>query len=385
MSPQPQSQQTWNDEFLDAMRQAGDPLADNVVGHLFASGDVKAVNALMKTLVENDQPPPEALPPSIREYLAASEGLPEWADPVKIKAGENFFWRFGPEAIMNLFCYSLPFCYAARKGVQVLALTSRLYTNPTRRIIETAQMMVDVLRPGGLSAQGKGVRTAQKVRLMHAAVRHQIGAYPGWNPEFGTPVNQEDLAGTLLSFSWVVIDGLRKLGLHIEDTLADAYLHCWNVVGHILGVREELMAFNMVEAATLAHDIQRRQYASSQEGRDMTRALIQMMQRFVPGTLLDPLPCLFTRFLLGDPYSDLLGVEPIPSPHLLMFPLRAFNLTVENAKNSSAVASAISGHFSRRVIEGIVLVGRGGNRIPFDIPTELKQTWGVNWTTTGNA
>ena len=116
----------------------------------------------------------------------------------------------------------------------------------------------------------------------------------------------------------------------------------------------------------------------------MTRALIQMMQRFLPGTLLDPIPALFTRFLFGNPYSDLLGVEPIPAPHLLMLPLRAFNVTVVNAKDSSAIASAISGHFSRRLIEGIVLVGRGGNRIPFDIPTELKQTWGVNWTARGN-
>jgi ER-bound oxygenase mpaB/B'/Rubber oxygenase, catalytic domain len=376
--------QSWTGDFLDSMRQLGDPLADNAVGQLFASGDVKAVNALMKTLVENDQPPPETLPPVIREYLATSEGLPAWADPVKIKAGEDFFWRFGPEAIMNLFCYSLPFCYAARKGVQVLALTSRLYTNPTRRIIETAQMMVDVLRPGGLSPGGTGVRTAQKVRLMHAGVRHQTAAYPGWNPEFGKPINQEDLAGTLLSFGWVVIDGLRKLELRIDDTQAEAYLHCWNVVGHILGVREDLLPANMAAAEQLAHIIQQRQYASCEEGRDMTRALIQMMQRFLPGTLLDPIPALFTRFLLGNAYSDLLGVEAIPDPHLLMLPLRAFNVTVENAKNSSAIASAISNHFSRRVIEGILLVGRGGNRIPFDIPTELRQTWGVNWTARGD-
>ena len=132
----------------------------------------------------------------------------------------------GPEAIANLLCYSLPFCYAARKGVQVLALTSRLYTNPTRRVVETAQIVVAVPRPGGLAAGGTGVRTAQKVRLMLAGVRHQIGSYPGWNPEFGKPINQEDMAGTLLSFSWVIIDGLRQLGLHIDEQRAEALLHC---------------------------------------------------------------------------------------------------------------------------------------------------------------
>jgi hypothetical protein len=35
--------------------------------------------------------------------------------------------------------------------------------------------------------------------------------------------------------------------------------------------------------------------------------------------------------------------------------------------------------FGRALIHGILLLGRGGNRIPFDIPTELLQTWGINW------
>ena len=368
-----------SDDFLDSMREVGDPLGDNAVG-LFASGDVNALNGLMKTLVENDQPPPEALPPVIRDYLHQSEGLPAWADPAKVKLGEEVFWRLGPEAIATLLCYSLPFCYAARKGVQVLWLTSRLYTNPTRRVVETAQMVVDVLRPGGLAPGGAGIRTAQKVRLMHAGVRHQIASYKGWNPEFGKPINQEDMAGTLLSFSWVITDGLRQLGLRIDDRQAEALLHCWNVVGHIMGIREELQAQTMPEGEQIARSIQRRHYASCQQGQEMTAALIQMIQQYLPGNLLDAIPPLFVRALLGDAYADLLAVQPIPAPQLLVLPLKAFNKTVVNAKNACAVASAISGHFSRRLIEGILLANRGGHRIPFDIPTELRQTWGLNWT-----
>lgn len=185
-------------------------------------------------------------------------------------------------------------------------------------MIETAQMVVDVLRPGGLAPGGTGVRTAQKVRLMHAGVRHQIAAYPGWNPEFNKPVNPEDMAGTLLSFSWVVIDGLRQLGLHVDERQAEALLHCWNIIGHILGIREELQAHTMLDAEQIASAIQRRHYASCPEGQDMTRALVQMMQQYLPGNLLDPIPPLFVRALLGDRYADMLAVQPIPAPHLLL-------------------------------------------------------------------
>ena len=177
----------------------------------------------------------------------------------------------------------------------------------------------------------------------------------------------------------MIIDGLRQLQLHIDEQQVEALLHCWNIVGHILGIREELQAHTMAEAEQLARAIQRRHYAGCPEGQDMTRALIQMMQQYLPGNLLDPIPPLLVRALLGDAYADLLAVDPVPAPQLLSVPLKVFNLTVVNATNSCAIASAISGHFSRRMIEGILLANRGGHRIPFDVPTELLQTWGVNW------
>jgi hypothetical protein len=178
----------------------------------------------MRTLIENDDLPSDQLPQGIREYLATSAQMPAWMDPARLQAGERVFWRYGPEIIMNLFCYGLPSCYAAAKGVQVLALTTRLFSNPTRRVIETAQMVVDVMAPGGLAARGRGVRTAQKVRLMHAAVRYQIATHRLWNPAWDQPINQEDLVGTLLAFSWVCLDGLRQLGFELSVDEAESYL-----------------------------------------------------------------------------------------------------------------------------------------------------------------
>jgi ER-bound oxygenase mpaB/B'/Rubber oxygenase, catalytic domain len=370
----------WSDDLLDQMRGIGDPMADEAVGQVFADGSIEAVNAMMRTLVENDGLVSEQLPSVIRDYLTQSGQLPEWADPALIKTGEDVFWKYGPQVIAALFCYALPFCYAARKGVQVLWLTSRLYTNPTRRIIETAQMVVDVMRPGGLAPNGTGVCTAQKVRLMHAGVRHQIHAYQAWNPEFGEPINQEDMAGTLLSFSWVIMDGLRRLGLPVGDAEAEAYLHSWKVVGHILGIRPDLVPTNIADAATLARTIQQRQYASSPEGQQMTAALIGMLQQYIPGNLFDSVPATLLRFWLGDANADLLAVDRMPPAEILLGPLRWVDSTVGRDLNACEPMARIGELFSRQLMDGIVWVGRGGKRIPFTIPTELRQTWGVNWT-----
>ncbi len=71
----------WTDSFLDAKRRIGDPPADRVVDDLFTAGNVDAVNALLRTLVRNDQVPPDELPPIVAEYLRDTVLLPPWADP----------------------------------------------------------------------------------------------------------------------------------------------------------------------------------------------------------------------------------------------------------------------------------------------------------------
>src|ERR1700756_2420128 len=196
----------WTDALLDRMRKTGDELADKPVKKVLDSGGVDAVNALLRTLVRNDQPVPEELPAEIQDYLAESLALPEWADMRKIKRGQQLYDTWGVLITLCLFCASLPASYAAADGVKVLYLTARLDTDARRRVMETGQFLIDVLTVGGLDEHGKGRRTIQRVRLMHAAVRHLITARneltPGmWHPDWGTPINQEDLAGTLLSFS----------------------------------------------------------------------------------------------------------------------------------------------------------------------------------------
>ena len=257
----------WTDALLDQMREIGDPLADTPVAAVLERGGVDAVHAMMRTLVRTDQPVPQELPEEIQAYLAESLPLPDWADTDKIRRGQQLFETWGIEIAICLFCASLPTSYAAAKGVKVLYLTARLDTDARRRVMETGQFLIDALNVGGLGEHGKGRRTIQRVRLMHAAVRHLIKARneqtPGmWHSYWDTPINQEDLAGTLLSFSYVVADPIRRLGVRVSAKDIDAYLHLWNVIGHLLGVRDELLVRDVADAAALVDAIGRRQFAA---------------------------------------------------------------------------------------------------------------------------
>lgn len=377
---QPQAHQ-WSVPLLDSLRQVGDPLADNVVAELFGDNDITAVNTLMRNMIVNEYPPPATLPAVVRDYLGKTDALPDWADPNLIAAGEQVFWRYGPAMVLNLLCYGLPFCYLGQNGVHVLALTTRLVSNPTRRVVETAQMVVDVMQAGGLTAPGgRGRRTIQKVRLMHAAVRRLAPTASSWQPKYGVPVNQEDLLGTLMAFSWVSLDALQKLGYQLSDDERNSYMHSWLVVGHLLGIQDEILPADANSAGDVAHAIADHQFGPSADGQALTTALIQMLADVVPGNLLRHVPALFMRYFLGRQWAEWLGINDCELVDLAAAPLKLLGFESGTILEDSAAMRQLSEKIGNVLINSLVLVERGGNRPSFAIPADLREQWGVNWT-----
>jgi ER-bound oxygenase mpaB/B'/Rubber oxygenase, catalytic domain len=377
----------WTDALLDRMRELGDPLADGPVSAVLERGGVDAVNAIMQTLVRVDQPVPEQLPDEVQSYLVETLPLPTWADMDKIKRGQQLFETWGVLITLCLFCASLPASYAAAKGVKVLYLTARLDTDARRRVMETGQFLMDVVAVGGLDEHGKGRRAIQRVRLMHAAVRHLIKARseqtPGmWHPDWGTPINQEDLAGTLLTFSYVAADPMRRLGVHLSAKDVDAYLHLWNVIGHLLGVRDDVLAHDLADATALVDAIRRRQFQASPEGQDMTLALLNLLDELTPLHRFDDTIPPLIRHLIGDETADLLLV-PESDLHDDLSPLARIAKwffvhvlgRVERDLPRYQLMSSLARPLGRELVRGIFALERGGERAPFDIPDHLARSW----------
>jgi hypothetical protein len=377
----------WSDALLDRMRELGDPVADTPVAAVLERGGVDAVNAMMQTLVRVDQPAPEALPDEIRAYLAETLPLPDWADMGKIKRGQQLFETWGLEIACCLFCASLPSAYAAANGVKVLYLTARLDTDARRRVMETGQFLIDVATVGGLDENGKGRRAIQRVRLMHAAVRHLIKARneltPGmWHPDRGTPINQEDLAGTRMSFSYVFSDPMRRLGVRVPAKDVEAYLHLWNVIGHLLGLRDELLVHDIADATALVDTIRRRQFEASAEGQELTRALLGLMDELTPVHRFDGTIPPLIRHLIGDETADLLLVPKSDiADHLgpLARIAKWFFVHVlgqiERDLPRYRLASRMAAPFGRDLLDAGFKLERGGDRAPFDIPDQLGRNW----------
>jgi hypothetical protein len=372
------------------MRKVGDKPVDEAVKAVFNRAGVNEVNGIMRTLVRNDQPVPTDLPQELQTYLTTTLALPAWADASKIKQGQQVFEKYGLFITLCLFCASLPSAYADAKAVKVLYLTAQLDTDARRRVMETGQFLLDVCTVGGLDANGKGLRAIQHVRLMHGAVRHLIKTrgdqHPGmWNPAWGVPINQEDMAATILSFWYVVGEPMRGLGVSLTDGEIDAYLHLWNVIGHLMGVLDEMRPHDTADAKALLDTIKRRRFMASPEGQHMTRALLVLLDQLTPTQVFDETIPPLIRHLIGDQTADLLLV---PRQHLRgeleqlariadWFSTHVLSLVGRDVPRYHFV-SKWAPNFGRELLKGALELERGGERAPFDMPDHLARSWEIS-------
>lgn len=370
------------DDILDAARLRGDAIGDATVAAVFKDGDTAAVASLLGHLMRDDQRP-EDMPAPVAAYLAQTrlrQGSGGQADDRSIDsaaAGERMFAEHGPEIMMLLCCYSLPSSYAAKKGVQVLHRTAYLARRPNRRLFETAQFVVDVMSPGGLGPAGKGLRTAQKVRLMHAAIRHliRVDTTTPWSvEELGVPINQEDLLGTLMTFTWIILDGLAKLGVRLSPGDQQAYLDAWLVVGRLIGIEPQLLPANVDQARATTALIEKRQVAESPQGREMMAALLGMMQENVPKLFYSMPSCMIREFLPAD-VATFLGVPSHALEQELIVLADKAMRPLQWLVNREAQRSAAARAFSIRLLQGMLKVELDGQPARFVLPDSLSEGW----------
>jgi len=300
----------------------------------------------------------DAMADALNHYIQAAQVLPPWADAAQIERAEELFMEHGALSCILLFCSSLPECYVVPDLSSVLHATGQLEQNTEYRIRSTAAMIFPVMMHGGLAARGAGIAQVLKVRLIHAMARNLIlhgspqemvrgvqaghdgiiEAKPlpaatggrsvmyqtlfahGWNTaRDGLPCNQEELAYTLLTFGYVFLRSLRRLGIGLPRADEEAYLHAWNVVGHVLGIERALMVHTMDEGKALMAAMQARgraQPVAPDPRPALGQALMQTMAAALPWKIVKPFPPLMTRYLCGRATAHDLGLLAQPAPWL---------------------------------------------------------------------
>jgi len=363
------------DILLDRLHGKADPVADEVVADLFRTGQVARINDALDHLSGNAQELPAGLPARLSEYLGSTAVLPPDADPDRIRRAQDAFAAHGVALGVALMYASLPSLYAgALGGVQILAMTGQLKDHYRRRAAETLRFILDVMEPGALEPGGKGIRATQKVRLMHATIRHFARVSGRWAalPEWGAPINQEELLGTLLSFSSLAVDNAARLGSRLSDAEAEDLLHAWGVVGAILGVDPEGIPKRMPEARAIWKRISSRNFAPTPEGRDLARDHVAFLDELVPGQVLSGINLALSRWLMGpDVAARCLG---LPRERwwirLVRLVVPLLGLADRFLESSGPVEKLVEG-IHLQLMEGLDRHWAEGKSLPFRLPTAM--------------
>ena len=371
---------------LESYRQKADPLADNVIQQIMEKGYGRSIHTLFDQLISNHDYNKVDLPPEVEAYFEQTHGLPEWADPKKIEIGQSVFALYGPEICLMLLCKSLPLAYACKNGVQVMYRTGRMMEGPdgslkkfTRRLMETSQFVMNVCAPGGFDSDGKAIITTQKVRLIHAAIRYFI-QQEEWDAEtLGLPINQEDLAGTLQSFSALILEGLGQLDIELTSEQQEGYYHIWHIVGHIIGLEIDLNPPTFEEGSKLGHAIFDHQFSASEAGGLLTQAVIAFMEDNMPGNLFKGTPEALIQFFVGEETAKMLGLHDHESklakimPRIVKF---VFDLDTKLESNS-LLFRKISKEVSFKMLQGLLYHFNESKQIHFYIPPSLRENWKI--------
>ncbi len=216
----------------------GDPLADELVRWMRgAAENALFEQALTQGLASLDDPPEP-----LRRFFTHVEARPDWLDDDALALGARTYQRMGKAVMFILSAWSLMNGYHSAPAVKPLAFTAQLAKMAPRRLAETGRFVVETCQDGGMKRFGQGFILAVRVRVLHARVRAMILRSGRWKTaDWGVPINQADMLGTVMEFSLLVLAGARHIGYRFEPHESEALVHLWRYSGYLSGVDEELL------------------------------------------------------------------------------------------------------------------------------------------------
>ena len=376
----------WTPELSIRMRSEGDFEADKCVAELEAHHQMGPVQSVFRSMPRNDSRLPDDAPAPLKHFFQHNVGLPIWADPERIRRGEEVFLENGLPIAVVLLCRSIPEGYGAPTLTEILYMTGVLADRPYHRLLAVLQMVLDVAVDGGFEPEGKALRVAMKLRLLHAGIRRMAVTHlKDYEKEHDIPCNHEDMLATLLAFSLLVIEGLQSLGAPLSPSDAEDLFYPWRVFAVCMGIPEEYVPRDVADARQCYAAYASRQYvpaAQNQRGVLLAQANTQMLKDLIPGWAhrlgAGVLPEIFMWQLMGKDACERVQIPPVHGHWALK---KAALLAVQATANpDDSRFKVVLSPASRWVTQAVygTLIRREYNGVPkIIIPQKIADVWKI--------
>jgi hypothetical protein len=365
---------------LDALSHIGDELADATVAALFERGEMSSFSNLMRWFTRSGQPLPDGLPVVAREYLEATRLPPDWVDWDVMEKARLFFVDNNVHISTALAFCAMPCSFALPGAARLMRATHSLQY-PSKRMAATGQFAVFLMQSDAFDEGGAFIPAAQKVRLLHASIRHHLRREGLWDElrDGASPLHQEGLIGAQTLFSLGVLDALHRMGIHMSDEGAEAHFYAWAVVAAMLGCDQTASPRDVVAGRAFNDLFLLRNLGPSPEGAHLTRQLIELYEETVPGTLFDPLVPAMIRFLVGPTIADWLEV-PRSAWDIGAIGVTIMLRVLEHVEDSNPLAAWLLDRAGRLTTNCELTSLTRGRVMHYSIPDSLKSEYGLGST-----
>ncbi|MQY22508.1 oxygenase MpaB family protein [Nocardia macrotermitis] len=330
----------------------GDEPMDELVEWMYREGMATARPLFERVLAEGIAAVPDA-PDPVREFFDHVEAVPDWVDWDKIRLAERVMSLSGRDALYVARDMSFLGGYLASGFNKTLLRTGALEKGPAKRFAETTQWALDVSSAGGMLPLGLGYRSTVRVRMIHSMVRRHVAAMPDWRgDEWGLPINQTDMAATMVGALIAPTVGAIGLGMLVTPREADAMAHFTRYVGWVMGVQERFLPKDFRDSVrVLFHTmtaITNPDETSSQLAKPMLDDPLGWNYRFLAGPrrrIARSQHLSIATMFLGSGAMRKLGLPPVTVPWypLLRIP---FNLV------RTVWTRAVPGQYERAAVRG---------------------------------
>ena len=244
--------------------------------------------------------------PLANDFLQIQKQEPTWYSEKRILNGQTVFENHALSIMTLLGVMSLPYCYASSPGNKALYLTEKMRKSPGKRLAETGEFTISVLRKGSLQKNKIGMFHITKTRLIHAMARYYLQKVT-WDKAWGVPINQEDMAGTNMAFSYVILTGLQLSGIILSQQQKEDFLFVWKYIGYHLGIDESLLPDTFQEARALSETIKKRTFRKTEEGIILTQELVNYYKSVFPKKEAEFVNAQI-RYYLGNEVAEYIGL-----------------------------------------------------------------------------
>ncbi|MGC7094789.1 oxygenase MpaB family protein [Amycolatopsis lurida] len=290
---------------------AWDDEIDGIMARILDSGGVPAVNTAIKPWVNNNHALPSGLPGDLATYLAKVNKLPSWADQAKLRLAADFNRR------KDTYLFML---YGLGSGIMSTVIPREAKSvywsaggaDMQDRAAKTFTFGYDLADLNAFEPSGQFVVTANKTRLVHAAVRHLLPRSPHWSAVADEPdripISNGDILVTFHSLGTFVHKKLKDWKVPMTAAEEAAFLHSWQVAIHLLGVRREFIPQTWPAAYAQSEQALTPILAPSFEGKELAEDLLGLTAQIDLGVTRGFLNE-FVRYVLSDEIGDWLDLR----------------------------------------------------------------------------